>query len=118
MTKIIATVVFLAFMIMTSFAVAGLGGSWPVQILIVAMSGALMWEVWVQPVRDEAYRQEILSNIENFKKDFEVHRRPGNLAKAQNVIEELETQLDVVSNAYIELKREEPDGESPQPSEV
>ena len=106
MIKIIASVVFVAYGIMAGFAVHDLFGPWTV-LVAVAVAAALLWEIWVQPARDEKYRQQLLTDIQGMK--FDDIPKVGNVSDARDIIGDLQEQLHVVSSAYIELKEQEDD---------
>ena len=116
MTKIyrmILTVVMILFVMMGGHAMFSLGFGWPGFILTILLAVGILWEIWVQPFRDEAYRQEILGDIENFKEMLDRAKAPTNLQDATDTIEDLEMQLSVVSGAYIELREDQEDDEEP-----
>lgn len=103
MIKIISTVVFTLFCALAAYSTYQLGlGLYGIPLTLFAMAG-VMWEVWVQPVRDEAMRQEMLAGIGdwNFKAG-----KVGNLNDAKDTIDILNARVEYVTEAYAALKAE------------
>lgn len=104
--KVMLTTVMLLFVLMGAHAVVSLGFGWHGVILPVIMAIGVLWEIWYQPIRDEAYRQQILQEIEGF--DMFEMKNPQNILDAKLLIADLATQLTVARDAYIELKENQP----------
>lgn len=103
MIRIIATVVFVLFGLFAGVATSELGLAPYGPIAAILVTGGLLWEIWIQPARDEAYRDIILADIENLK---ERSFSPGNLRDARDYVTHLGEQLDIVTDAYVELKED------------
>ena len=67
MIRIIATVVFVLFGIFAGVATHQLGLTHYGPVAALFVTGGLLWEIWIQPARDEAYRDALLADIENLK---------------------------------------------------
>jgi hypothetical protein len=103
MFKIISTVVFAVFFALAGYSTYQLGlGLYGIPLALLAMA-SVMWEVWIQPERDEAMRQEMLTGIGdwNFKAG-----RVGNLNDAKDAIDILNSRVEYVTEAYAALKAE------------
>ena len=102
--KIISTVVFSAFCLLAGHATYQLGfGLYGIPLALLVLA-ALMWEVWIQPVRDDAAYQELLTGLDDW--DFKP-TRTGNLADAKETIDILKDRVDYVTSAYAALKAEQ-----------
>lgn len=102
--KIISTIAFAVFCILAGYSTYQLGlGLYGIPLTLLAMAG-VMWEVWVQPERDEAMRQEMLTGIGDW--DYEVGR-VSNLTDAKDAVDILKARVDYVTEAYATLKAEQ-----------
>ena len=99
MLKIIASVVFVAYGVIAGVAVNDLFGVWSI-LFAVAVTCGLLWEIWIQPVRDERYRQKLLADIEGMR--FTPIESPKNVSDCQDVVIDLKERLEVVTDAYVE----------------
>lgn len=104
MLKLIASVVFVAYGVMAGLAVNSLFGTWSI-LFAVAVTCGLLWEIWIQPVRDEKYRQVLLAEIEGMK--FDSIKSPTNVADCRDVVDDLSERLEAVTDAYVDLKERE-----------
>ena len=104
--KIVSTVVFFIFCVFAGHATYELGlGLYGIPLALLAMA-AMMWEVWVQPVRDEAFRQELLKGIDEW--NFEPST--SNISDAKETVRVLQDRIDYVTDAYTALKAEQEEG--------
>lgn len=104
--KIVSTVIFLAFCLMAGNATYELGfGLYGIPLALLTLA-AMMWEVWIQPVRDDAAYQEMLTGLDDW--DFKP-TRTGNLADAKETIDILTDRVAYVTDAYAALKAERSD---------
>jgi len=104
MFKIISTVVFFVFCVLAGNATYELGfGLYGIPLALLVLA-ALMWEVWIQPVRDEVAYQEMLTGLDEW--DFKP-TRAGNLADAKETIDILTDRVAYVTDAYAALKAEQ-----------
>ena len=103
MIKIVSTIVFALFCIFAASAIYQLGlGLYSVPLTVLVFAG-LMWEVWIQPARDEAIYQKMISGLDDW--DYRP-KRVGNITTAQETISTLQTRVDYVTDAYAALKAE------------
>lgn len=102
--KIVSTIAFAVFCILAGYSTYQLGlGLYGIPLTLLAMAGA-MWEVWVQPVRDEARRQAMLAGLDDW--DYKPARL-GNIADAKEAVADLEDRVRYVTEAYAMLKEEQ-----------
>ncbi len=106
--KIVSTVVFLAFCLMAGNATYELGfGLYGIPLTLLTLA-AMMWEVWVQPVRDEAMYQKMIAGLDDW--DYKP-KKVGNITTAQETIGVLQARVDYVTDAYATLKAEQEEKE-------
>jgi hypothetical protein len=104
MLKVISTIVFVAFGVVGGLAVTDLGyGAYGIP-LIVAMTGLLLWEVWRADARRLAYRQKVLSQLEDFRADKT--ETPRNIIDATDMIESLKHNQTALIDLCLSLKEE------------
>lgn len=104
--KIVSTVVFLAFCLMAGNATYELGfGLYGIPLTLLTLA-AMMWEVWVQPVRDEAMYQKMIAGLDDW--DFKPGK-VGNVSDAKETIDILTDRVAYVTDAYAALKAERSD---------
>ena len=117
MIRIIASIVFVIFggMAMVATHQLGFGAIGYIGSLFVV--GGLLWEIWIQPARDEAHRQTILDDIENFKEMLDKVKDPTNLQDAKETVHNIGVALETVADAYVEL-REDAEDEDEEPVQV
>ena len=102
--KATLTVVMMMFVLMGGYATFELGFGWPGVALTTLLAIGVLWEIWIQPGRDEAYRQQLLTEIEDLR--LEINDTPRNLQDAKDTIQDLKVLLANVTDAYVELKEE------------
>lgn len=101
MIRILATIVFVVFGVFAGYATYELGfGSYGIPATTFIMAG-LLWEVWIQPVRDEVNRTRLLAAIGDW--DYGSYT-VNNLQDAQDIITALENRLEAVTSEYVGLK--------------
>jgi hypothetical protein len=110
MLKVTATIAFVMFGAMSSYAVWDIGFGWAGVSVVVLMIGAFLFEMWVVSARADKHTMNILSSIAGYiGKPVET---PKNIMEATDTIRMLENDLKIVVNAYMELC----DGACPHPS--
>lgn len=105
--QIISTVVFAVFCVLAATSVYNLGLGWYAVPLVALVFAGVMWEVWIQPKRDEAIRKELLTGIGDW--DYSV--KINNLSDAKDAVDILETRVEYVTEAYATLKAEQEEKE-------
>ena len=104
MFKIISTVVFFVFCVLAGNATYELGfGLYGIPLSLLTLA-AMMWEVWIQPARDDAAYKELLSGLDEW--DFKP-TKVNNLSDAKATVDILKDRVDYVTSAYAALKAEQ-----------
>ena len=102
--QIISTVVFAVFCVLAAASVYNLGLGWYTVPLVTLVFAGLMWEVWIQPARDEAMYQKMIAGLDDW--DYKP-KKVGNITTAQETIGVLQARVDYVTDAYAALKAEQ-----------
>lgn len=80
-----------------------LGAGWYSVLFGIFIVGALCYEFWIAPVREAAYREEILKEIEDLRIELENINAPGNLQDAKDIVRGLKKGIVTISDAYVEI---------------
>jgi hypothetical protein len=106
MLRIISTIAFVVFGLFAGYATYQLGlGLYGIPLALATTAG-LMWEIWIQPVRDDAMHKEMLDGLSDW--DFKPGK-VGNVSDAKETISILQSRVDYVTDAYAALKAEQSD---------
>lgn len=106
MLRIISTIAFVVFGLFAGYATYQLGlGLYGIPLALATTAG-LMWEIWIQPARDEAIYQKMISGLDDW--DYKPSK-VGNITTAQETISILQSRVDYVTDAYAALKAEQSD---------
>lgn len=104
MIRIASTIVFALFCLLAAYSTYQLGlGLYSVPLTVLVFAG-LMWEVWIQPARDEAMYQKMIAGLDDW--DYKP-KKVGNITTAQETIGVLQARVDYVTDAYAALKAEQ-----------
>ena len=102
MLKIVFTVVIVLFGLNAAHATYELGFALYGFPLAAFATLGMLWEIWIQPARDEAYRQRVLGDLGKGYPKGPIN----NLQDAQDLVAALEKRLDAVTGAYVDLKEQ------------